>query len=332
MHLSISCVVAAVATLLVLPSVAARAQTAPSDETVVDTFEKISGVHKGLRRNHAKGVCAAGEFKADAAASALSSSLLFSGQTIPVVARFSVAGPDPAASDASTSPRGMALRFQLPDGNLHQMALLNAPIFPAANVQTFYESLLINIPDPATGKPDPEKPKAFVAAHPEALPFLQWLGSHNPPPSYAEAAYYSLHAFKLTAADKTTHWARWRMEPRDGEKLMSADELAASPTNFLDERLAARAKQGPIVWDMIVTLGEAGDSIDNPSLAWPKDRREVKVGALSIAKAGGGACDDVNFDPTVVSAGFEISPDPILAFRSLAYAQSAGRRLGEKPN
>ena len=57
-------------------------------------------------------------------------------------------------------------------------------------------------------------------------------------------------------------------------------------------------------------------------------------GALTIAKAGPdavGQCEDINFDPTVISAGFELSPDPILAFRSQAYAVSAGRRLSEKP-
>ena len=53
---------------------------------------------------------------------------------------------------------------------------------------------------------------------------------------------------------------------------------------------------------------------------------------LTIAKAGpdaAGQCEDINFDPTVISAGFELSPDPILAFRSQAYAVSVGRRLSE---
>jgi catalase len=115
---------------------------------------------------------------------------------------------------------------------------------------------------------------------------------------------------------------------------MSDEETAASPKNFLDQRLTERAAKGPIMWDMIVTLGEAGDSIDNPSVQWPPGRREVKLGTLSIAKAGPdavGQCEDINFDPTVISAGFELSADPILAFRSQAYAVSAGRRLSEKP-
>ncbi len=319
---------------LVFPIASVRAQSAPTAEDMVNAFEKISGVHPGLRRNHAKGTCATGSFTGNEAGRALSYSQLFSGKTIPVVGRFSVAGPNPSASDAAKSPRGMALRFDLPDG-VHQMALLDVPVFGAASVQTFYDNLLAVAPDPRTGKPDPEKIKAFSATHPDTRALGAWMKSHDAPPSYAEAAYYSLHAFKLVAADKQAHWARWRMAPHDGEKFMSDSEAAASPKNFLDERLTARTRQAPIVWDMIVTLGEPGDSIDNPSIAWPSGRREVNVGTLTIAKAGAdavGKCEDINFDPTAISPGFELSPDPILAFRSQAYAVSAGRRLGEKPN
>jgi catalase len=320
--------------LFLAPTAAVRAQSAPDAETVVNALEKVSGVHPGLRRNHAKGICATGSFKPDDAARALSISPLFSGQTIPLVARFSVAGPNPAASDAAKGPRGMALEYHLPDGSLHHMTMINVPVFGAASVQTFYDSLLAGLPDPATGKPDIAKLKAFVASHPDAQALAAWLGAHNPPPSYAETPYFSLHAFRLIAADKQAHWARWRMAPQDGEKYMSDEETAASPKDFLDRRLTERVAKGPIMWDMIVTLGEAGDAIDNPSIQWPPGRREIKFGTVTIAKAGpdaAGQCEDINFDPTLISAGFELSPDPILNFRSQAYAVSVGRRLSEKP-
>jgi catalase len=326
--------VAAATLFLILPTIEARAQSGPDAETVVNALEKVSGVHTGLRRNHAKGVCAAGSFRAGDEARALSFSPLLSGQAIPVIARFSVAGPNPAASDAAKSPRGMAVEFHLPDGSLHHMTMLNVPVFGAASVQTFFDGVIAGLPDATTGKPDSEKLKAFVASHPDAQALAGWMKAHNPPPSYAETPYYSLHAFKLVAADKQAHWARWRMAPQDGEKYMSDEETAASSKNFLDQRLTERTAKGPIMWDMIVTLGEAGDTIDNPSVQWPQGRREIKVGTLTIAKAGpdtAGQCEDINFDPTVISAGFELSPDPILAFRSQAYAVSVGRRLSEKP-
>jgi catalase len=314
---------------------AARAQEGPGAETVVGALEKISGVHKGLRRNHAKGVCASGFFQASEAARALSASTLFSGQTIPVIARFSVAGPNPDISDKARNPRGMALQFSLPDGNLHNMAMLNVPVFAAATVESFYQQLLTAVPDPATGKPDPEKRKAYLAKYPDSKPLIDWLGGHNPPPSYAETNYYSLHAFKFINADKEAHWVKWRFDARDGEKGLTDEELAAAPKDFLAERLSERMKQGPALWDMIVILGEKDDPIDNPTLAWPATRREIKVGTLTLNKAGAdatGLCEDINFDPNLVSAGVETSPDPILAFRSSAYAVSYGKRLDEKAN
>ena len=51
---------AAISVFVFPQTVAVRAQSAPDAETVVNALEKVSGVHPGLRRNHAKGVCATG--------------------------------------------------------------------------------------------------------------------------------------------------------------------------------------------------------------------------------------------------------------------------------
>jgi catalase len=317
---------------MALPLAAVRAQEGPSADDVVATLEKLSGVHKGFRRNHAKGDCASGAFQATADAKSLSSSALFSGQSIAVTARFSVAGPNPGAPDKANSPRGMALQFQLPGGALHNMAMLNVPVFAAATPQAFLERLQVDLPDPATGKPDPVKLQSYIAKYPEYKSFADWFGAHKPPPSYAEAAYYSLHAFKFIAADKQEHWVKWRFAPRDGEAFMTDAEMAAAPGEFLADRLSERLRKGAAIWDMIVILGEKGDAIDNATIAWPATRREVKAGVLTLAKAGAeadGSCDGINFDPNLVSAGVEPSPDPVLAFRSSAYAVSYGKRLEE---
>ena len=61
-------------------------------DQVVAALEDTFGVTPGQRRNHIKGTCAAGEFVGTAEGAALSRSALFSGEPIPVVARFSLAG------------------------------------------------------------------------------------------------------------------------------------------------------------------------------------------------------------------------------------------------
>ncbi|MCY1390127.1 hypothetical protein D9M71_49400 [compost metagenome] len=42
-----------------------------------------------------------------------------------------------------------------------------------------------------------------------------------------------------------------------------------------------------------------------------------------------GACRDINYDPTVLPDGIQVSDDPILAARSAAYAVSYNRRTRE---
>lgn len=54
---------------------------------MIDAFEGTFGVHQGERRNHIKGLCAAGEFVGSPETAVLSRSALFSGKSVPVIAR-----------------------------------------------------------------------------------------------------------------------------------------------------------------------------------------------------------------------------------------------------
>lgn len=303
-----------------------------SPVAVVDTLEKNFGVHPGFRRNHAKGVCAQGSFTATPAGAGLSRSPLFSGRALPVVARFSIAGGRPNMPDTARNPRGMALEFLLPDGSAHMMAMLHTPVFGVATPEAFLASLQANTPDPATGKPNPVMLQAFAANHPETRAQADFLKTHNPPASYASTPYFSLHAFRLVNAAGQGRHVRWRFQPHDDTAFLDEVSLASIPPDFLEKRLQERLQRGPAKWDMIVTLAEAGDSLTDPSVAWPAERREMHVGTLELARAepqAGGSCNQVNFDPTVVSDGVELTDDPVLRFRSAAYAVSFGKRLGE---
>jgi catalase len=324
--------------LLVLgvPLVAAcshRPAAAANDVTpqrVVSALEETYGVHPGERRNHTKGTCALGEFVGRPEAAAYSRSPLFSGRPVPVVARFSLAGGDPHSSDAEKSPRGMALEFRLPDDRLQHMTMLNTPMFFAAVPRTFLDKILALKPDPATGKPDPAKLEAFQRSDPESRAQTEFLAEHNPPRSYANSAYYGIHTFKFVNRDEQTTLVRWRFVPRDGERALSAAELASGPTTFLEQALIDRAKRGPIGWAMMVTIGQAGDPEDDPTVDWPADRKELTVGTLTIASAmtqPGAECEKINYDPLVMGDGIAPSSDPILLFRSPSYALSFTRRL-----
>jgi len=301
-----------------------------SAEQVVSALEATFGVAPGERRNHTKGTCATGEFVGLPEAAAWSRSALFSGAPVPVVARFSLAGGNPQVPDTAKSPRGMALEFRLPGGALQHMTMLNTPVFGAAQPRTFLDLTVAMKPDPATGKPDPEKIRAFKASHPDNLAQAQFLTTHNPPPSYANSSYFGIHTFKFVNSTGKVTPVRWRFVPEDGEQHLSDEALKTLPANFLEDRLIRRTSQAPLRWDMWVSIGQPGDPENDPTQAWPEQREQVKAGTLSLTAAmpqKGAACEKINFDPLVMAEGIAPSDDPVLHFRSPAYAVSFAKRL-----
>jgi catalase len=313
---------------LAAPSFAVAAESVTPDQ-VVGAIEAVFGVTPGERRNHTKGTCALGEFVG--VPNRYSRSALFSGKPVKVVARFSLAGGNPKAPDTAKSPRGMALEFRLPKDEVQHMTMLNTPVFVAAQPETFLALMQAMKPDPATGKPDPEKIKVFRAAHPESLAHMDFLASHNPPSSYASSAYFGIHTFRFISGDGKVTLVRWRFVPRDGEKRLTDAELKSMPPNFLEQTLIARTNKGPARWDMVISIGKPGDPENDPTQAWPAGRMEMKVGTLTLTQAmpqKGAACENINFDPLVMADGIAPTDDPILQFRSGAYAVSFGKRMG----
>lgn len=321
----------ALVALISPPLLADEAQ--PGADQVVAAIEGVFGVTPGERRNHIKGTCAAGEFVGTREAARLSKSPLFSGKPVPVVARFSVSGGNPKVPDVAKSGRGLALEFQLPKGQLHHITMLNTPMFGAAQPQTFLDLMQALKPDPATGKPDPEKMKAFKASHPDNLAQAAYLASNNPPASYASSSYWGIHTFRFIDKKGKATPVRWQFVPQDGEKRLSDDELKTAGANFLESALIERTGQGPVRWDMVVSIGQPGDSETDPTVLWPAERARIKVGTLTINRAEaqkGAPCDPINFDPLVMAPGIQPTDDPILRFRSPAYAVSFGKRLSER--
>ncbi len=313
------------------PASAALPPPAPvTGEAAVSALEGAYGVHRGQRRNHTKGVGALGSFTGNPEMAAYSRSALFGGKTLEVVARFSLAGGDPAAADTEKSPRGMALEIRLPDGAPHHLTMLHTPTFFAAVPRVFLDQFIAMKIDAATGKADPAKLKAFMAKHETSPGQGEFLARNNPPPSFANCAFYGIHTFKfIDRAGKVT-LVKYRFVPRDGEKQLTDVEQKTWPRDFLEKALIERMKRGPALWDMIVTIGEPGDVEDNPTLLWPANRREIKAGTLSLASAAPSAdagSYKINFDPLVMADGIAATDDPVLLFRSPSYGASYSKRL-----
>jgi catalase len=328
-HLCLLLSAASVATLCAPMVHAADADvTAPQ---MIDAFEGTFGTHAGQRRNHIKGTCAAGEFVGTSDAAALSKSVLFAGKPIPVVARFSLGGGNPDLPDAAPAPRGMALEFRPPGGGLQHITMIDLPIFGAMSPASFRDAIVASKPDPKTGQPDGKKLAEYAANHPEAMALSKYSSGHAPTANYYQSTYFSVHTFEFVDAKGAEHAVKWRFVPRDGVKELTPAQIKAAPHDFLEKNLLERVKKTPAVWDMVVYVGEPGDPADNPTLAWPETRKHFTAGTLTIKEATpqqkGQACEPINFDPLIMADGIAPTNDPILRFRSPAYAVSFGKRL-----
>lgn len=302
-----------------------------SPAKMIDTLQANSGgAHPGYRRNHAKGICVAGYFESSGALAPYSSSPVFGPGRTPFVGRFAVPGGNPYAPDSSVPIRSFALRFDLANGEQWRTGMNAMPVFPVSTPEAFYEQQMASRPDPATGKPDPERMKAFFASHPETTAFLAWVKTAKPSPSYATETYNSINAFYLRDGQGDRRAVRWKVVP---DAASPGAAPAAGEKDYLDADLGSRLASGPLRWHMVMTFAADGDPVDDAASVWPDGRKEVDAGTVVVTSEtpqDSGACRDVNYDPTVLPRGIEVSGDPLLAARSAAYADSYLRRTSEE--
>ncbi|WP_407670891.1 catalase family peroxidase [Paraburkholderia franconis] len=298
---------------------------------IIDQFQANAGPHLGYRRNHAKGLCVEGYFDSNGNAASISHAQVFASGRTPVIGRFAIPGSNPSAPDASVPIRSMALLFMQRDGQQWRTGMNSTPLFTVHTPEQFYQQLLAAKPDPKTGKPDPAKLKAFYAAHPETRPFQEWMKTHPASSGLANAAYYSINAFRFIDASGNEHAVRWSVEPE--MPYSPVDPQEKSDSDFLSKQLDEQLKHGNVRWHLIVTVANAGDPTNDATLQWPADRQRIDAGTVVLERSApqaDGVCRDVNFDPTVLPDGIKPSDDPLLAARSAAYAVSYQRRTREE--
>ncbi|MEO6170292.1 MAG: catalase family peroxidase [Lysobacter sp.] len=299
-------------------------------QAMADAIQTANGnVYPGYRRAHAKGVCVSGYFESNGEGQALSKAGIFKPGRSPLLGRMSIGGGAPHGMDGSARVRSMALQLVDDNGHEWRMAMNSFPFFAVSSVRAFYEQSVASAPDPATGKPDPAKMAAFAKAHPESANFAHWAKTAPWSNSFANTRYNGVNTFRFDDAGGGHRHVRWSMQPEAAFEEMTADQRAAADADFLADDLAQRLAQGPLRWDMVVTIGGPDDSITDPSQVWPESAPQVAVGKVVIERSEPqttGACRDVNFDPLILPPGVDGSEDPILAARSAVYSVSFNRR------
>jgi catalase len=317
-----------IAILAVFGTVRAQAQSAQTDLAgkIVQAMDALfAGPNAGARAAHAKGVLVEGNFTPTEAAALLSRADHFHTATVPVVVRFSnFAGvPTIPDGDPNASPRGMAIKFLLPDGGDTDIVAHGYNGFPAATPEDMLGFLQ------AVAAPDPAVIQQFLATHPAAKTFAE---TPKPAPvSYATETFYGVNSFRFTNSAGISHYGRYRLEPMAGPAYLDKAATAAKPPGYLADDMAERLRKQPVQFRLMVQLAASGDAVNDGSIAWPATRRAVHVGTLTLRNlpANGEATQrSLLFTPLNLVAGIAPSADPLLVVRNRAYRISYARRYG----
>ncbi|MCO6158645.1 catalase family peroxidase [Asaia lannensis] len=308
-------------------------------DTLIAALQGVDGRHPGFRRNHAKGVCVAGWFEGNGAATAYSTASFFSSHRVPVIGRFALAGGMPYQADAPGKVRSLALSLREADGQEWRMGINDIPLFPVSTPADFQALQQALRPDPGTGKPDPVRMTAFRAAHPHFAEAGAALAARPITSGFENDTYRSLDSFLLHDGKGAVTPMRFAMVPVAMTPATTpvAGSIPSAPLsetgeNALFVQLAKTLSAHPLRWRLVITLAGPGDTIDDPSRVWSAQDRQIEAGTLTLDKIDSeetGACTGITFDPLVLPDGIGASNDPVLQARSATYMRSFAERSRE---
>jgi catalase len=312
------------------------------------------GHRPGTRPVHSLGIGVLGHFEASEVAAQFCTAAHFLGRKVPVNVRFSNGSGSPVAHDGWSDARGMATRFHLPDGSATDLIAMTLGEFFTQTVESFLDfsqaatpilarretpwskfkdmlQLQIPLPDPLPGMTTSSAPGSlgFANRHGYAQLAVFQSASVGAPVSYVRAAYHAVHTFMITAPDGVRRYVRFTWELLAG--VRNTDPAAPPVDQYLHEELRQRLTRQSAQFRLIMTIGEAGDDFADPTRPWPRTRRRIYMGVLTITQIAAdqdAACEHLSFNPCRLTPGIEVSDDPILRARKDAYEESRQRRGG----
>lgn len=310
---------------LVLLLATAPSAFANNTETATDginTFEKLFGVTEGKRRNHTKGFCFSATLSPkDKKIQQYSNSSLFI-ENSQVIGRLSHKGGKYLAADNKPGEYGMGLSITTVSKESHLMSMNTLDFFPVATPEAFAELMRAKVAGSAAVKAFKSKNKDLqrFKAHQETKP-----KTLKP---YEANTFNSVNSFYLVNDKGVKTAVRWAFEPQRQQEL-----VVAPAQDFFFNNLQKNLTKNAVSWDMVITIANPEDDVDNAAIAWQGQHQQIVAAELTIDAIKSeqeGTCDLINFDPLVLSTGFAPSADPLLQARRHAYAVAFSRRIAEK--
>jgi catalase len=310
--------------------------------------------HKpGTRPIYTIGIGVEGYFTASDVALSYCIAEHFRGQRIPVSVRFSNASGSPAQHDGWNDVRGMATRFHLEGGAATDLIAMTLGEFVTRTVDEFLDftraarqtqvrklsplrkllgmlQLKLPVRDPYPGQTmsGDAGAQAYANRHRFAQLAVFQASMIGAPASYCRATYHAVHTFVVTDQNGLRRNVRFSWQPVAG--VRNTDTKVPPVDQYLHQELRDRLAQWPARFMLMMTIGEDGDAINDPTQPWPAKRLRIVMGTLTLTKVveDQDAAERISFNPCRLGPGIEPSDDPILHARRCAYEESRKQRGG----
>ncbi len=305
---------------------------------------------------HTIGIGVKGKFVASEVARTYCTAEHFNGDPVDVSIRFSNGLGGLEQHDGWSDVRGMAVRFHLKNDAGSDLIATTLGEFFVRNVEDFFkfseiakrepfrrrhwllkifDFLQLKIPQrnpyPKETQSIDEGALRYANQHRFSQLGIFQVGQIGAPESYARASYHAVHTFWVTAPDGVRRPVRFYWQPVAG--VRNIEKTPAPCDKYLFDELKDRLRRWPARFMLMMTIGEAGDALDDCTKPWPGTRQRIAMGTLTLTDIPEGeeqtaAGERISFNPCRLAPGIEASNDPILQARLGAYEVSREMRGG----
>jgi catalase len=328
------------------------ADSSQAEQLVQVIIDNLPAPVPGRRPVHTIGMGVIGEFVASDVAHTYCTAEHFRGHPVPATVRFSngLGGPD--QHDGWSDVRGMATKFHLADGKEADLIATTLGEFFVRNPKEFFDfarevklkpypkqspwrkildmlQLRLSPRDPYPNETENVNSDAlrYADRHRFAQLGVVQEGAIGAPVSYARASYHAVHTFWVIAPNGVRRPVRFSWQPVAG--VRNTDPTAVPRDKYLYQELEDRLRRWPARFLLMMTIGETGDALDDPTQPWPARRDRIVMGTLTLLRVSENQVEDgerISFNPWHLPPGIEPSNDPILAARRGAYEFSHEKR------
>jgi catalase len=293
---------------------------------------------------HAKGTGAFGKFTVTKDITRYTRAKLFSkvGNSCRVLVRFSTVGGEKGSADTERDPRGFAVKFYTEDGNWDLVGN-NTPVFFIKDAKKFPDFIHTQKRDPKTNLRSATAMWDFWSLSPESLHQVTILFSDRGlPKSYRHVNGFGSHTYSFFNAGNERFWVKFHFKTMQGIQCLTDEEAAkivgADRESHQRDLFEAIETRDFPKWRMMVQVMPEADAQKTPydpfdlTKVWPHgDYPLVEVGILELNRNPENYFAEVEqsaFSPANVVPGIGHSPDRMLQFRIVAYADAHRYRIG----